>query len=67
VGGQFFKDSLLKRLKLENVGFQKMVRAPITKIGRASPKYFFIGPWYQLDVLMPWQVGEKERTGDFSF
>ena len=54
-------------LKCANVGFQKMVRVPITKIGRASPNDIFIDPWYQMDVLMPWYYGQKERTGDMDF
>ena len=53
--------------KCANVEFQKMSRAPITKIGRASPKYFFIDPWYQWDVLRSWQGEHKETTGDFEF
>ena len=49
--------------KCANVVFQKMVRVPITKIGRDGPN----DPWYQLDVLMPWYYGQKERTGDMDF
>ena len=53
--------------KCANVEFQKMSRAPITKIGRASPNDIFIDPWYQWDVLRSWQGEHKEKTGDFEF